>query len=483
MAAKENHDLFSQLSSNEGSLPLDFDKNAKFSEPSGEEAEKKANIPDSNSMKSSPRLEKSEPQRRPTHHVPPPYKKTVQETAAAEPKNEVEPKNDIVVQNNPIEKPDLVPVNHKDEAKPAAAGTGESGKPVSASMPSSTQSEIPLRTPAPAVLPNPAGPGNPASAPVVNDKAPAPAVQVEETPDVPPSPKQARHPKTQHIENADTAKTERQTAPVVQVKTDVKPQIPAVKQQDVKSSHVPKNTAPASDNKEVASPVAAVSHDRKAPVEQKAAKSEPQKPVKKATSPEKFSTDNATVGQLLQEGRVRAGLSIEQASSSTKIKKTFIESLERDDFENLPASVYVNAYTRALCSLYNIDAKMVFGLLNKVKGKSLDHTVPEEVIHQLEKGKQVNIDQENKIKRAILIGFAACFTVVALILVTYYFMNMSRKTSSSSTTTAKPVISTESAVQPSINAGISAKTLEQDMEKKLMAPHVFTMTSLPLAER
>lgn len=438
MAGKENHDLFSQLSSNDGSLPLDFDKNAKVPVPSGEGTEKKENISDSNSLKPSPKVEKSEQQRRPTHHVPPPYKKTVQEAAAVEPKNDVESKSDIVIQEKSAEKTDFEPVSRKDEVKKEAVKEAAAGKPVPATIPSAVQTEIPLRTPAPAVV------------------VPAPVVAA--------------------------VKAEKPFTPAAQVKTDSKPQIPDVKQQEVKSSHIPKNPAPASVKKEVSPPLSSASNDRKTPSEQKVAKTEPQKTAKKTQQTEKFSTDNATVGQLLQEGRVRCGLSIEQASTITKIKKTFIESLERDDFENLPASVYVNAYTRALCSIYNIDAKMVFSLLNKVKGKSLDHTVPEEVIQQLEKGKQVNVDQENKVKRVILIGFAACVTVITLILITYYFMHMSGKASSSHTT-AKPVIISELPVQPNINTGVSAKTIEEDMEKKLMAPHVFTMTSLPLAER
>ncbi|MCX6984321.1 MAG: helix-turn-helix transcriptional regulator, partial [Lentisphaerae bacterium] len=254
-----------------------------------------------------------------------------------------------------------------------------------------------------------------------------------------PAVKRNRHPKV--TQPAKPATVEKQVEPVVQVKTDLKPQEPDIKQQRISKTESPKSVA-------------------------------------KTNAMEKSSMGNSTAGQLLQEGRVKVGLSIEQVSISTKIKKSFIESLERDDFENLPAAVYVNAYTRALCSLYNIDDKLVFSLLNKVKGKNLDYTVPEEVILQLEKGKQVNIVQENKVKRMVLIGFAACLALSAFISITYYFTHAGVGLSSS-TTEVKPAID----IQTGMNLGVSAKTLEEDMEKKLMPPHVFTMTSLPLAER
>jgi hypothetical protein len=444
MPGKENLDLFSQLPSNEGSLPLDFGKTTGDTTLSKGETEKKTETSESDSVKSQPKAEKGESQRRSTHHVPPLYKKTVQEAIPVEPKNTVEPKsNVVVVQDKPIEKPEVESVKDKEEVKPAVSAVEAIQTPVPTDVPTPpVQTEAPVHAPAlVAAIPAPTAPATPtipASVPAVKPPMSPTAAQVEKSPEtVPtPAPKRGRHPKVPRVEN-----------------------IIAIE-------------------KQITAPAVSVSTELKVFPEQKTPKEESQKPAKKTNAMEKFSTDNATVGQLLQEGRVRSALSIDQVSISTKIKKSFIESLERDDFENLPASVFVNAYTRALCSLYNIDAKLVFNLLNKVKGKNLDYTVPEEVILQLEKGKQVNIVQENKVKRMLIIGFAACLALAACISMTYYFTHVSVGLSSS-TTAIKPAID----LQTGLNLGISAKPLEEDMEKKLMPPHVFTMTSLPLAER
>jgi len=79
---------------------------------------------------------------------------------------------------------------------------------------------------------------------------------------------------------------------------------------------------------------------------------------------EKFSSDNATAGQILQEGRVRLGSSIDQISVTTKIKKNFIEAPTKI----LPdGRVYFDAYYESgywgstvlypgWCEMYDFDA-------------------------------------------------------------------------------------------------------------------------------
>ena len=475
MAGKENPDLFSHLSSNDGSLPLDFDRNTGVADLSKGETERKTEISESSSIKSHPKVEKGESQRRPTHHVPPPYKNSIQETAPLEHKNNVEVKGNLSVHDKPTENTEVEPIKDQDKVKPANVTIEIVQKTVSTSVTSPVEAEVPLSSksaPVPKAVP--------ASIPIVETAVSPVSAQVEKSPEAELTPKRVRHPKTTHAGNTEPA--EKQVEPAMQVKPDTKIQMPDTKQKEVKTHDIQKHPDPVSVKKEVTSTASPVPTDRKVPPQQKVSKTESQKPVKKTSMTEKFSTDHVTAGQLLQEGRVKAGLSIDQVSISTKIKKTFIDCLERDDFENLPASVYVNAYARSLCSLYNIDRKVVFSLLNKVKGKNLAYTVPEEVIHQLEKGKQVNIVQENKVKRILLVGFAACFTMAACISITYYFVHAGLKTSSSAAT-VKPAINTELAVQTDKTTGISAKTLEEEMEKKLVPPHIFTMTSLPLAER
>ncbi|HPN85275.1 MAG TPA: helix-turn-helix domain-containing protein, partial [Victivallales bacterium] len=69
-------------------------------------------------------------------------------------------------------------------------------------------------------------------------------------------------------------------------------------------------------------------------------------------------TEGSSVGHVLQEARVKAGLSIDQVAIETRIKKAYVEAIERDDFEHLPSAVYVNAYVRRLCQQYGLDESL-----------------------------------------------------------------------------------------------------------------------------
>lgn len=127
----------------------------------------------------------------------------------------------------------------------------------------------------------------------------------------------------------------------------------------------------------------------------------------------KFVAKDFSPGHILQEARVHSGLSIDQAAQSIKIRKAFVEALERDDFDNLPPRVYVNAYMKALCSLYSIDKEQVFSTLKSMEGEEKrEYTVPEEILQHLEEGKMTNPHEEKKVKRIIFISAMACAAVI-----------------------------------------------------------------------
>ncbi len=73
---------------------------------------------------------------------------------------------------------------------------------------------------------------------------------------------------------------------------------------------------------------------------------------------EDFSTeDKKEVSRILKEARKSSGLSLESVEKSTQIRAHYIVALEEADYDNLPQPVYVLAYLRKLCNLYNITAE------------------------------------------------------------------------------------------------------------------------------
>ena len=70
---------------------------------------------------------------------------------------------------------------------------------------------------------------------------------------------------------------------------------------------------------------------------------------------EDFSTeDKMEVSRILKAARTAAGLSPEDVEKSTQIRAHYLIALEEADYDKLPQPVYVLAYLRKLCELYDI---------------------------------------------------------------------------------------------------------------------------------
>ncbi|GIW18523.1 MAG: hypothetical protein KatS3mg064_1680 [Tepidiforma sp.] len=63
----------------------------------------------------------------------------------------------------------------------------------------------------------------------------------------------------------------------------------------------------------------------------------------------------ARIGDTLREARERRGLSIEQAAQETRISPRFLEALEAEEFDVLPAPVYVRGFLRSYANYLKLD--------------------------------------------------------------------------------------------------------------------------------
>lgn len=63
-----------------------------------------------------------------------------------------------------------------------------------------------------------------------------------------------------------------------------------------------------------------------------------------------------SIGQLLKAERETRQLSLEEVSSTTRIPRKALESLEEDRFEDLPSGVFVRGFIKAYASAVDIDA-------------------------------------------------------------------------------------------------------------------------------
>lgn len=79
----------------------------------------------------------------------------------------------------------------------------------------------------------------------------------------------------------------------------------------------------------------------------------------------------ADIGITLRSARVQRGLTIEQVSQDTRISARFLEALEDESFEELPAPVYVRGFLRSYANYLHIDAQPLLDKLNAGPGAPL----------------------------------------------------------------------------------------------------------------
>ena len=71
----------------------------------------------------------------------------------------------------------------------------------------------------------------------------------------------------------------------------------------------------------------------------------------------------AEIGTTLRNARIQRGLSIEQAAQDTRISPRFLEALEAEQFDSLPAAVYVRGFLRSYANYLRLDATPLLAAL------------------------------------------------------------------------------------------------------------------------
>ncbi len=72
--------------------------------------------------------------------------------------------------------------------------------------------------------------------------------------------------------------------------------------------------------------------------------------------------DNQSVGEILLNGRLARGEDLAQVAEGLKIRRTFIEALENDEFGALPGTAYGIGFVRAYADYLDLDSKEIVAL-------------------------------------------------------------------------------------------------------------------------
>ncbi len=77
------------------------------------------------------------------------------------------------------------------------------------------------------------------------------------------------------------------------------------------------------------------------------------------SSRDDYFKGDQTVGEILLSSRERSGLTLEYVSQETKVPRKMLEYLETDNFEAIPAKVYVKGFLRSYADILGLDANLI----------------------------------------------------------------------------------------------------------------------------
>lgn len=72
-----------------------------------------------------------------------------------------------------------------------------------------------------------------------------------------------------------------------------------------------------------------------------------------------------TIGQKLKKEREKRNLTIKDICQETKIYKKYIEGIEKDDFSEFPAPIYIHGYVKLYSDELRLDWKQSNDLLKR----------------------------------------------------------------------------------------------------------------------
>ncbi|MGL5253765.1 MAG: helix-turn-helix domain-containing protein [Brevinema sp.] len=89
------------------------------------------------------------------------------------------------------------------------------------------------------------------------------------------------------------------------------------------------------------------------------------------------SVSNQSLGQYLKEIRESKGLSIDEASRETNIAKRYIEALESDQYDFMPADMYTTGFLSAYADILELDRDSIIAMYNRAISKEQDTPLKE----------------------------------------------------------------------------------------------------------
>jgi len=120
-----------------------------------------------------------------------------------------------------------------------------------------------------------------------------------------------------------------------------------------------------------------------------------------------------TVGEVLKNKRERLKISLDTASSETKIQKRFLQYIEKDEFFPFESEVFLTGFIKIYAKYLNLDVKKILALYRRTNPKPKEQKSEKKDIFVTNKKKNLNITPKTVItillilSSALIIGYIA----------------------------------------------------------------------------
>ncbi|MFZ5376394.1 MAG: helix-turn-helix domain-containing protein [Patescibacteria group bacterium] len=121
-----------------------------------------------------------------------------------------------------------------------------------------------------------------------------------------------------------------------------------------------------------------------------------------------------TVGSTLQEKRQSRRVTLDVLAEKTMIRRDYLENLEKDEFEKLPAASFVKGFIRAYGRVLGFDPKPLIALLRRdYKESAKGKLVPREFLKPVLKQRQT-LNSVTFLVAGLFVVFGVVFSYIGL---------------------------------------------------------------------
>jgi cytoskeletal protein RodZ len=180
------------------------------------------------------------------------------------------------------------------------------------------------------------------------------------------------------------------------------------------------------------------------------------------------------IGTSLRDARVRRDISLQQAENDTKIRVKYIQAMENEDFDVLPAGTYVKGFLRTYAEYLDLDAQLLIDEYNEHFGTG-EHR--EHIIHPARAAKAETAPKTGRKHQTNYILVAILAVVIIAVLAYLGWGNASsEKPTLVTTTETEGNVPTTPTIAPAVTAPSTNPTPTQTQPAVLQSI-IFSATS------